>query len=102
MAKSPGKRRPHHRESDMHRDRDRENEQMRREPREVEPKEEQQSPAETATATAVEAPPAPKAAVPERPVGASTDISAIDEETNARYEQVKGGKLYIRDLQQMD
>jgi transcription termination factor Rho len=30
------------------------------------------------------------------------DIAAIDEETNAKYEQVKGGKLYIRDLQKMD
>jgi transcription termination factor Rho len=30
------------------------------------------------------------------------DVSSIDAETNARYEQVKGGKLYIKDLQQMD
>jgi transcription termination factor Rho len=30
------------------------------------------------------------------------DVSSIDAETNAKYEQVKGGKLYIKDLQQMD
>jgi len=30
------------------------------------------------------------------------DIGAFDAETNAKYEQVKGGKLYIKDLQQMD
>src|ERR1051325_10741976 len=97
MAKSPGKRRPHHRESDA----PRESEHVRREP---EPKDEPQSPTETATATAVEAPPAPRVDRPaEKPAGGgSTDISSIDEETNARYEQVKGGKLYIRDLQQMD
>ena len=34
--------------------------------------------------------------------GGSNDVAALDEETNAKYEQVKGGKLYIRDLQQMD
>jgi len=33
---------------------------------------------------------------------AGTDAATLDEETNAKYEQVKGGKLYIRDLQQMD
>jgi transcription termination factor Rho len=30
------------------------------------------------------------------------DVGAFDAETNAKYEQVKGGKLYIKDLQQMD
>ncbi|MBA3272777.1 MAG: Rho termination factor N-terminal domain-containing protein, partial [Chthoniobacterales bacterium] len=30
------------------------------------------------------------------------DVSSIDAETNAKYEQVKGGKLFIKDLQQMD
>jgi len=30
------------------------------------------------------------------------DVSSIDAETNAKYEQVKGGKLYIKDLQVMD
>jgi transcription termination factor Rho len=30
------------------------------------------------------------------------DVSSIDAETNAKYEQVKGGKLYIKDLQQME
>ena len=34
--------------------------------------------------------------------GGSDDVSAIDAETNAKYEQVKSGKLYIKDLQQMD
>src|SRR5690348_1719841 len=32
----------------------------------------------------------------------SDDVASLDAETNAKYEQVKGGKLYIRDLQQMD
>src|SRR5207245_2492843 len=42
---------------------------------------------------------------PQRPQGGAQgteDVSSIDAETNARYEQVKGGKLYIKDLQQMD
>jgi transcription termination factor Rho len=54
---------------------------------------------------------------PERPQRASTplplqpsqatgntgeDVGSFDAETNAKYEQVKGGKLYIKDLQQMD
>ena len=30
------------------------------------------------------------------------DVASLDAETNAKYEQVKGGKLYIKDLQQMD
>ena len=50
----------------------------------------------TAQATAVAAPPALEAAPK------SEDVSSIDAETNAKYEQVKGGKLYIKDLQQMD
>ena len=29
-------------------------------------------------------------------------MGSFDAETNAKYEQVKGGKLYIKDLQQMD
>src|SRR5205085_5277042 len=33
---------------------------------------------------------------------AGEDLSTVDAETNAKYEQVKGGKLYIKDLQQMD
>jgi len=32
----------------------------------------------------------------------SEDLANFDEETNAKYEQVKGGKLYIKDLQRMD
>src|SRR5207237_3028192 len=32
----------------------------------------------------------------------SDDVSSFDAETNAKYEQVKGGKLFIKDLQQMD
>ncbi len=32
----------------------------------------------------------------------SEDVGSFDAETNAKYEQVKGGKLYIKDLQQMD
>ena len=81
---------------------------------------------QTAAATAVEAPPAPapraeRSAPPERQErqdrgdrsdrnessgggGGSVgeDVAGIDAETNAKYEQVKGGKLYIKDLQQMD
>jgi transcription termination factor Rho len=30
------------------------------------------------------------------------DVGSFDAETNAKYEQVKGGKLYIKDLQTMD
>jgi transcription termination factor Rho len=32
----------------------------------------------------------------------SDDVGSFDAETNAKYEQVKGGKLYIKDLQTMD
>jgi transcription termination factor Rho len=32
----------------------------------------------------------------------SEDVGSFDAETNAKYEQVKGGKLYIKDLQTMD
>jgi transcription termination factor Rho len=34
--------------------------------------------------------------------GQSEDVGSFDAETNAKYEQVKGGKLYIKDLQTMD
>jgi transcription termination factor Rho len=34
--------------------------------------------------------------------GSGADVGAFDAETNAKYEQVKGGKLYIKDLQTMD
>jgi transcription termination factor Rho len=34
--------------------------------------------------------------------GTGADVGAFDAETNAKYEQVKGGKLYIKDLQTMD
>jgi len=34
--------------------------------------------------------------------GGHEDVAQIDVETNAKYEQVKGGKLYIKDLQQME
>jgi len=33
---------------------------------------------------------------------AGDDVASFDAETNAKYEQVKGGKLYIKDLQTMD
>ncbi|MFN4244017.1 MAG: transcription termination factor Rho [Tepidisphaerales bacterium] len=39
---------------------------------------------------------------PDAPAGASTQVADIDAETNARYEQVKTGKLYIKELQVMD
>jgi transcription termination factor Rho len=48
-------------------------------------------------ATAVEPAPAP-----EKTERTGEDVSAIDAETNAKYEQVKQQKLYIKDLQQMD
>src|SRR5690606_37011599 len=61
------------------------------------------------SSNAVEAPetPAPETATAVEPSeSASTatgqDVGAFDAETNAKYEQVKGGKLFIKDLQQMD
>src|SRR5207248_4763246 len=54
-----------------------------------------------AAATAVEAPPA-ESASPPAPSRANDDVASFDAETNAKYEQVKGGKLFIKDLQQMD
>src|SRR5271170_2250586 len=54
--------------------------------------------AQSAAATAVEPAPAPAAAPP----STGEDVGSIDAETNAKYEQVKGGKLYIKDLQTMD
>src|SRR5208282_2239463 len=39
---------------------------------------------------------------PDRAPDVSEDVASFDAETNAKYEQVKGGKLYIKDLQQMD
>jgi transcription termination factor Rho len=41
----------------------------------------------------------------DKPAGAGStgeDVAHLDAETNAKYEQVKGGKLYIKDLQTMD
>src|SRR5580692_8012434 len=54
---------------------------------------------QSAAATAVEPPPAPAV---EAPPTTGEDVGNIDAETNAKYEQVKGGKLYIKDLQTMD
>jgi len=64
----------------------------------------------TAATTAVEEKPAPPAlqdraeTVPTSPSSGNTgeDVGSFDAETNAKYEQVKGGKLYIKDLQQME
>ena len=61
--------------------------------------------AQSAAATAVEPPPAPPVAERRESAPASStgeDVGNIDAETNAKYEQVKGGKLYIKDLQTMD
>src|SRR5690242_5723042 len=101
MAKSTTTRtrrsQPHHRENAS-------------EPAEVQETQSTPAPA-VATATAVEAPPAPPAAAekPQREEtsapsggGSGEDVGSFDAETNAKYEQVKGGKLYIKDLQQMD
>jgi transcription termination factor Rho len=77
---------------------------------------------EPATTTVAEPPPAPAAETPvpapqpaasngdSAPATApapatstpSEDVVNFDAETNAKYEQVKGGKLYIKDLQMMD
>src|SRR5256884_4580692 len=60
-----------------------------------------------AAATAVEPAPPPPAKVETSSGGGGgggtgEDVADFDQETNAKYEQIKGGKLYIRDLQQMD
>src|SRR5207244_12631301 len=60
----------------------------------VEPQEIKEIEKPAATAVAEPAPAAPEKT--------GEDVGAIDAETNAKYEQVKGGKLYIKDLQQMD
>ena len=70
---------------------------------------EEQAP-QAAAATAVEAPEEPKpvapapapAPAPARAPEKGDDVASFDAETNAKYEQVKGGKLFIKDLQQMD
>src|SRR5688572_20541347 len=74
-----------------------------REPAEPEVQE-QSAPAPAATAVATppreeQSAPAPAA---EKPQQQNDDVASFDAETNAKYEQVKGGKLYIKDLQQMD
>src|SRR5271154_4104593 len=57
--------------------------------------------AEVATETV--APPAPAETPRNGDTNAvSEDVASFDAETNAKYEQVKGGKLYIKDLQMMD
>src|SRR5687768_15995549 len=65
-----------------------------------------ETPAAPAAATAVAEQPAPPAA-PAQQQSTSTgksgdDVASFDAETNAKYEQVKSGKLYIKDLRQMD
>ena len=66
-----------------------------------EPKE--QETAAVAVEAAVAAPEEP-ARKSDEPVTATAteDVANFDAETNAKYEQVKGGKLYIKDLQMMD
>jgi len=111
MAKSTGRggRSRPHQQSDRRRERDREPQQ--RPLPQADPDEDliETEPAATAVADA----PAPSAAPAEsaKPQGGGgggggggtgEDVSSIDAETNAKYEQVKGGKLYIKDLQQMD
>ncbi|HEY1687143.1 MAG TPA: Rho termination factor N-terminal domain-containing protein, partial [Tepidisphaeraceae bacterium] len=63
---------------------------------------EQPAQAETAVAVAPPPPEPVRAPVPSPVSSPSEDVSSIDAETNAKYEQVKGGKLYIKDLQTMD
>ena len=57
---------------------------------------------EAPAATAVAAPPAESAPAQQQQQSTSEDVASFDAETNAKYEQVKGGKLFIKDLQQMD
>jgi len=63
---------------------------------------------ETAATAVVEPAPAPAPIKTETPApstataGGGDDVASLDAETNAKYEQVKGGKLYIKDLQMMD
>src|SRR6266480_2126705 len=64
------------------------------------PELEPQQPGAESTATALAPPPVGDGGGGGGP--RNDDVSAIDAETNAKYEQVKGGKLYIKDLQQMD
>src|SRR5258705_2295833 len=88
--------RPPHRapQRDLDRDRDRE-----RDLPPVMDMDDDQPP--VAVAAAVEPAPAP-IQKQESSGGVGEDVADFDQETNAKYEQVKGGKLYIRDLQQMD
>src|SRR4051794_7594027 len=99
MAKSssgPRRSRPHH-------DRDRRHQQQQPPPQMEPDPEELIESKPVATAVADAPPPAPAAPAESKPSGGTgEDVSAIDAETNAKYEQVKGGKLYIKDLQQMD
>jgi transcription termination factor Rho len=70
---------------------------------EKEPESEAQE--QSAVATAVEAAPEPEREKESTSHGRnhySDDIASFDAETNAKYEQVKGGKLFIKDLQQME
>ena len=60
-----------------------------------------------AAATAVEPAPPPPAKVETSSGGGGgggtgEEVADFDQETNAKYEQVKGGKLFIKDLQTMD
>ncbi len=50
----------------------------------------------------VVAAPAPQAAHASPASQAGEDVAVLDAETNAKYESVKSGKLYIKELQQMD
>src|SRR5437868_4855543 len=66
---------------------------------------EEQTQQSAPTATAVETPEEPRTAAPpapSRPPEKNDDVASFDAETNAKYEQVKGGKLFIKDLQMMD
>ena len=69
----------------------------------VEPEVQEQS-APAPAATAVATPPREEQSAPapaaEKPQQQNDDVASFDAETNAKYEQVKGGKLYIKDLQQ--
>ncbi len=61
-----------------------------------------ESPETSSVAVEAAPTPPPQQHKPQPNPKASENISSIDAETNARYESVKGGKLFIKDLQVMD
>ena len=61
-----------------------------------------EAPVESPVADASKADPRPPQMPPQQQHSQHEDVGSFDAETNAKYEQVKGGKLYIKDLQKME